>query len=176
MTTTTTTAIAAECCTTHDGGHVHGCTIPRDGGGLEHRGECARPIRSDTLYPFCPAWCLGHEDGEDPYVVDEQSLDANRWEPGMPELADGDVIFTHSGDNARPSGRTRSAMWLRRFDRARGGNVVTGGGTLEQGEVMLLIQGEGIDAPASLTLEAADGLAADIIATHDALLNLEDHR
>ncbi len=181
MTTTTTAqATTTGCCTTHDGGHVHGCDLPRDESGRTHGGECQRAgatttaprITTLTRYPFCPAWCLGHDD-EAPYLLDEDNIEQGRWVPGTPEVEVGDVLFIHCGESACRLGR--SELELRRIDVARGGNVVTGGGTLTTGEVMVLIQGEGVAAPAVLTTGAASVLAADIIAMVDALENPEDH-
>lgn len=177
---TTTTIATTACCTDHDGPHVHGCTIPRDADGREHRGECSRvaetsiitiepTMRSALTYPFCPAWCDGH-DLDDPYTVEEDAVQANRREAGAPaDIEEGDTIWTHSGDDIFRSGSGRTSMWLRRIDRARGGNVVTGGGSLVQGTVCILIQGADIEGPAIVPLTVAGDLAAHILATVEAL-------
>jgi len=131
-------------------------------------------VQVSITYPFCPSWCLGHDDDE-AYTIDEQGIDANRAEFGMPDdLALGDVVFTHTGNNDIGAGLV--SMSLQQFHTVRGGNLVTGGGVLRRGPVLVMIWAPGIDGCVAIEAEDARVVADGIGLLVDRLSDDDDQR
>lgn len=150
---TTTT----ECCTTHDGGHVHGCTIPRDEGGLEHRGECRR-----SSGPYA-VWTGGHPDWCEESGTEHRSLffaDLHHWR----NLGSVDLCLEPFDKLGRKAGdKTQGDLYP-----ATAG-VILRGGIGSAAAVVLHLDGPGHDVDPDLTAREARALAALLARAADLL-------